>query len=321
MFTDERERRTAQLVAKLASVAAVLMLVVIASSAWLRLSQSGLGCSGWPACYGAFASAAGARPAAEAVYTAEMRAAHRLTASVAGIVIAVAAVLSLAGARRRRGVTMVVVALLAVTVFLALLGRYTAATNAPAITLGNMLGGMALLALAWTLRAQQTASTARHAANGLRRTALFVLLLVVAQIVTGGLVSAKFATLACTGFPDCNGAWWPANGSWAAFDPRDALAASGDVAQALRQTLHIAHRYGALVAGCAVLVLALLLWRSGGAQRAQAAGIGVLVLLQIALGVALIVTPPWLALTVAHDVVAALLLAAVAAVAAAMQPG
>jgi cytochrome c oxidase assembly protein subunit 15 len=184
-----------------------------------------------------------------------------------------------------------------------------------------MLGGMALLALAWTLRVKLTASGLPSASRAARRIVQLVLLLVVAQVVIGGLVSAKYAALACAGFPDCNGAWWPTSWSWAAFDPLYSLqAASSDTAQTLRQTLHIAHRYGAVVAACGVVVLSIALWRSGGALRTHGASIAGLILLQIALGVALIVAPPLLALTVAHDVTAALLLAAVAAIAYSMQP-
>ncbi len=319
MFASEREQRTARLVATLATVAAALVLVVIASSAWLRLTQSGLGCNGWPACYGAFAKtgdATQAAPAPDTIHTAEVRATHRVAAGATGIVIAIAAVLWLIGERRQRGVTVIVVALLAVTAFLALLGRYTAGTNAPAVTLGNMLGGMALLALAWTLRMKLTASIAPPMSRALRRTAQLVLLIVVAQVVAGGLVSAKYAALACVSFPDCNGAWWPTTWSWAAFDPLYSLqAASSDTAQALRQTLHIAHRYGAVLAAGGGVVLAIAMWCRGGGLRAHGARIAGLILLQIGLGVALIVAPPLLALTVAHDVVAALLLAAVAAIA------
>jgi cytochrome c oxidase assembly protein subunit 15 len=317
MSDNDREQRTARLVATLATVAAVLMLVVIASSAWLRLSQSGLGCSGWPACYGAFANpndAAQAAPVRETMHTAEMRAAHRVAAGAAGIVIAIAAALWLSSKRRQRGVTGLVVALLAVTAFLALLGRYTGGVNAPAVTLGNMVGGMALLALTWTLRVKLTAPMSSFASRTLRWTAQLMLLIVAAQVVAGGLVSANYATLACGTFPDCNGAWWPTTLAWAAFDPLYPLqAASSDSAQALRQTLHIMHRYGAVLAALGGIWLVIAVWHSSSRLRAYGAGIAGLLLLQIALGVGLILTPPLLALTVAHDVAAALLLAALAA--------
>ena len=44
--------RRRRLVRRLALLATMLMLTVVAVSAYMRLSQSGLGCDGWPACYG-----------------------------------------------------------------------------------------------------------------------------------------------------------------------------------------------------------------------------------------------------------------------------
>jgi heme A synthase len=70
-----------------------------------------------------------------------------------------------------------------------------------------------------------------------------------------------------------------------------------------------------------VSILAVVMWRSGGALRRLGVVLAELMLLQIALGVALIVVPPQLALTVAHDVTGALLLATVTAVAYRLRAG
>jgi cytochrome c oxidase assembly protein subunit 15 len=308
MPASDRAQRTARLVARLATAGAALVLVVIVSSAWLRLTQNGLGCSGWPACYGAIAkldAATQAAPVPAAAYTDEVRATHRVAASAVGVLIGIAAVLWLSGERRRRGVTAGVLAVLALTVFLALLGRYTPGAALPAVTLGNLMGGMALLALLWLLRLQLMAAAPQAVPRALAGAARLALLLVIAQIVLGGLVSAKYAALACPTFPDCNGLWWPPRGSWAAFDPLQALAAAGGDAA---QTLHITHRLGAALVACAVASLAVALWLRGGQFRVQGALLAGLLLLQIVLGVALIVAQPLLALAVAHNAVAALLL-------------
>jgi cytochrome c oxidase assembly protein subunit 15 len=223
------------------------------------------------------------------------------------------AVIWLSGERRRRGVTAIVLATLALTVFLALLGRYTPGATSPAVTLGNLLGGMTLLALLWLLRLMLAAPALPPVSRALAGSARLALLLMAAQIALGALVSAKYAALACATFPDCNGAWWPAQWSWAAFDPlRSFEGVRGDVAQAMRRTLHIAHRWGTVVVACSIALLAAGMWRRGGALRAPGTVLAGLLLLQIALGVALIVAQqPQLALSVAHDAVAALLLALV----------
>lgn len=318
MSGSDRAQRTARLVAALAALAAALVLVVIVSSAWLRIAQSGLGCSGWPACYGAVTKTddtARIAPSPQAAYTAEVRAAHRVAASAVGIVIAIGAVIWLSGERSQRGVTAVVLALLALTVFLALLGRFTPGAAIPAVTLGNLLGGMVLLALLWLLRLKLIAPAPPPVSRALAGAARVSLLLLAVQIVLGGLVSANYAALACATFPDCNGAWWPSQWSWVAFNPLQSYEAlHGDTAQSMRHTLHIAHRCGAVLVACSIAVLTVLILRKGGALRTPGTVLAALLLLQIALGVALIVVPPLLALTVAHDVVAALLLAAVTAI-------
>ena len=246
-----------------------------------------------------------------AAHIAEVRAIHRVAAGAVGVLIGVVAVLWLSGHRGRRGVTAVVLMLLFVTAFLALLGRYTPGAASPAVTLGNLLGGMALLALLWLLREQLTVRALPPVSRLVVVTAHATLLLVAAQVVVGGLVSAKYAALACVTLPDCNGLWWPQYWSWAVFDPLHQIQASGsDLAPAMRRTLHIVHRYGAVLTACAVAGLAAALCRSDARWRALGVIVAGILLLQIALGAALILAPPLLMLTVAHDTAAALLLAA-----------
>src|SRR5689334_1627886 len=73
-----------RLVGLLAGVGGVLVLVVIVSSAYLRLSDAGLSCSDWPACYGAMHHAAEATSGERAA-----RLAHRFTATgVTAVLIA-----------------------------------------------------------------------------------------------------------------------------------------------------------------------------------------------------------------------------------------
>ncbi len=319
MWASEREQRAARLVAKLATLAAVLVLVVIASSAWLRLMESGLGCSGWPACYGATVEPNDATPSAsarKATHLDPVRGAHRVAASAVGFLIGITVLLWLSGGRWRCGATGTVLAVLALTAFLAVLGRYTPGVRLPAVTLGNMLGGMALLALLWLLRLQLAAPAPATVSRLLSGAAWLLLLLVTAQLLLGGLVSSQYAALACVTFPDCNGVWWPPHWSWAAFDPRRSFDALGaDAAPAMREVLHIAHRCAAALVACGVVLLAIAAWCQGGALRLYGVAAAGLLLLEIALGVALIVAPPLLALTVAHDVIAALLLAAVTGIA------
>ncbi len=315
MIDAARAQRTARLTATLATVAAALVLVVIASSAWLRLAHSGLGCDDWPACYGAFRAAdEGARPVAP--HLAEVRATHRIAAGVAGLAILFCAVIWFTGARVARGVSPLVIALLALTLALSVLGRFTPGAQLPAVAAGNMLGGMLLLALAWSIRIALAPRGARAIAARLQWLARAGFVLLAAQIAIGALVSTKYAAMACTSFPDCHGAWWPASLAWMVFDPLQPFAGmDADRALLLRQSLHLVHRWGAVLALAGTVLMAMAALAAGGAVRAQGVLLVALTVLQCGLGIAMVVMPPHLVLTVAHDIVAALMLAAAAAIA------
>ncbi len=129
---------------RLVSIALALVLVITLSSAFIRLSQSGLSCPEWSACYSAQAgTSAAALSEASPVFFARVM--HRIAASVAGVLLLVIAVL---GWRRWRGDSRRAVAIVLVVLagLLAWLGKYTPSTL-PAVMLGNLLGGMALLGM------------------------------------------------------------------------------------------------------------------------------------------------------------------------------
>lgn len=128
----------------------LLLLVVTTASAWLRLAQPRPPCPDWPGCrsqpgvqaMAATAPAAGLAPA---------RVAHRTAASL--VLLAVAAVALLALARRPRDGTSGALALvlLALALGLALLGIITPGSRHAGVRLGNLLGGLLMLALSWRL--------------------------------------------------------------------------------------------------------------------------------------------------------------------------
>jgi heme a synthase len=166
------------LIRRLVSIALALVLVVTLSSAFIRLSQSGPPCPEWPACYGAQAGTAAPALSEESpVFLA--RVLHRIAASVAGILFLAIAVL---GWHRWRNDSrrMVAVALVVLAGLLAWLGKYTSSTL-PAVMLGNLLGGMALLGLLAWLRQ----CTARGETPRAQRRVWIALALAVLQIALG----------------------------------------------------------------------------------------------------------------------------------------
>jgi len=289
-----------KLMRRMVSVALALVLVITATSAFIRLSQSGLSCGNWPACYGA--QAAGPTGALAVEFPVRIaRTAHRIAASIAGVLFVVIAALGWDHWRgdSRRAAT---VALVVIAGLLAWLGRYTPSTL-PAVTLANLLGGMALLGLlAWLWRPDAPGE------SGLGDSRLCIvvgLALVALQIAFGGLIGARHAALACTSLPGCGGAFWPQGTDWRAFDP---FLPNQGLSEASRQTLHLAHRFGAL------LLAALLAWigwrhaRLRGMQRSLGTALLGLVALQIALGAALPITGFPIALAVFHNALASLVL-------------
>ena len=115
------------------------------------------------------------------------------------------------------------------------------------------------------------------------------------QIVLGGWVSSNYAVLACTGFPQCNGQWWPEMDAGNGFTLLRGLGDAGtDGARTLAAlvAVHMAHRLMALVAVTALLALAWALWRARAAQASLARfglGLLLLVLAQVASGLSNVV--------------------------------
>lgn len=305
-------------------VALVLTLGVVSLGAYVRLSDAGLGCPDWPGCYGKLtphhaADAINAElaerpdgPVSHAKAWKEM--VHRYAAGTLGVLVLGIAVLGWRRRQETRGGPALPMLLLGLIVFQALLGMWTVTELLkPLIVTAHLLGGMATLALLmWLwLRERGHASHAYFArADHVRGSATVGLLLVITQIALGGWVSTNYAALACTDFPLCQGVWVPAMDFEHAFTLHRELGetASGDLLPLAALTaIHWVHRVMALVV---TLFLGWLVVRLVG--TAGYAGIGLLVgsllTLQVALGISNVLQSLPLALAVAHNTGAALLL-------------
>jgi cytochrome c oxidase assembly protein subunit 15 len=190
-----------------------------------------------------------------------------------------------------------------------LFGKYTVTWKLnPAIVTLHLLGGMVLLGLLvvqhQALRGQVGARPpwARHLVAG-------VLALLGVQIALGAWVSSNYAVLACSGFPQCNGAWWPDMDFAQGFTLRRELGRAGDggfLAFEALVAIHMAHRLFAVLATAGLLVLAHALWHRLAERRAALLLLG-LTLLQVASGLSNIVLGWPLAAALAHTAGAAAL--------------
>ena len=291
--------------AALTALTLFLTFDLIVFGAFTRLSDSGLGCPDWPGCYGevtplgarsdihAAQAAAPGGPVSWSKAWIEMI--HRYLAMTVGVLIVA---MTAFGWRARRQLPISPwwpTLTLVWVVVQGLFGKYTVTLKLyPAIVTLHLLGGLVLLALLAfqhvALRQQRTLVTARA-----RSAAWGVAALLVLQIALGGWVSTNYAVLACTGFPQCNGQWWPvmdfANGFTLLRGLGEAGSGGARTLAAL-VAIHMAHRLMAAVVVGALLALAWMLWR----RRADDATLGrfgialvLLVLAQVASGLSNVV--------------------------------
>lgn len=308
---------------RLALTGAVLAFGVVTLGAYVRLSDAGLGCPDWPGCYGHLDVPAGHEiAAANAAYPerpveagkAWREMVHRYLAGILGLLIFALAMIAW---RRRREPDQPVVLplfLLALVIFQALLGMWTVTLLLkPMVVTAHLLGGMATLSLLlwlWLRERDQFGHAYYARADHLHRGALFGLVLVVVQIALGGWVSTNYAALACTDFPLCQGVWVPEMDFEHSFTLHRELGetASGDFLpmQALT-AIHWVHRLMALVVFVTLAWLVTRLFRTPG-YKGMGLLIGVLLLIQFSLGVSNVLFSLPIAVAVAHNAGAALLL-------------
>ncbi len=303
--TAEDTRRHAQ-IRRLARVCVVLMLATIVLSAYLRLSQAGLGCSDWPACYGQLLRAGGTLPAS-GLGEGLARLAHRIVATVfLGLAVALL-VISHRPRPPLRPEARLTLALLLLTLALAALGVVTRGSTLPAVTLGNLLGGFALLAISVRLAAPPPLAPTVQ----LRRWAAVALLAVLAQATLGAMISGTYSALACGDWAACSRSALPAGWDPQALNPWQALppdaAAPGRPRGAWLQLLH---RGGALLLLPLLAAVALQALRQR--RRATALAVGGLLTLQLLLGWWMTAGGLPLAAVLLHNLSAALLLAVLA---------
>ena len=313
-----RRKSWVQRVAALGALTLFLCFDLVAFGAYTRLSDSGLGCPDWPGCYATASPVAAAQHIAHAQALApegpvtEKKAwiemIHRYFAGALGILIALMLAAAIASRDRR---TRVLIGLtLAWYIGQAFFGALTVTWKLyPAIVTGHLLGGMgllALLALQAPVRADDATPRTTRDRWALGLAALALLL----QIALGGWVSTNYAVLACTGFPQCNGQWWPALNWSEGFTFARELGRRADgapIAMTALVAIQWAHRLFALAFTAAMGWLAARLWARGNKSRRQAVIILGIVVVQWATGLSNVVLGWPLVAALAHTAGAAAL--------------
>ena len=177
----ERRRLTMH---RLSCLLVLLMLVVIGVSAWLRLAAPRAVCDSWPLCRITSDPTAGMYAAATTEQLRPVRAVHRAAATLALVVVLALLAVALVPRPRDWQAARTASMLLALALGLSVLGIATAGSRALPVVFGNLFGGYAMLAMAFSMTRQRPVEDAQ-AAQALARRARLGVLLWVMQIALG----------------------------------------------------------------------------------------------------------------------------------------
>lgn len=226
----------------------VLSFIAVVFSAYARLSDAGLGCTDWPACYQENALKERRPPPADAAR--EHTSWRWKVQNMVGLLLGILGIALCGLAWQRRKQTgqspLLATLLVGMMAFMAVFGIW-AFSHLPrsVIVPVHLAGGSATLIVLTWLALRQMAPVSQVGAGvtqNWRGFSLLGLVLVLSQIMLGGWVSANFAGLACTEFPLCNGALLPPMDF--SFDlQRYGLPLSDEKLTAM----HLLHRVGALL--------------------------------------------------------------------------
>lgn len=316
MPTNNKTKSKNSLFISLVSFSLLLTFITVVLSAYIRLSVNGLGCTEWPECYGQINLSVQHKGvdvltgAGESMKHSGIRTLHRLVASVLGVFVLVIAILAL----RRRGVpentgTTVPILILAITIFLSWLGYATPSPILPAVTLGNLLGGLGMLALLWWLSQRSVTQHTQQKilTNHYKPWVIFGLVLLSMQISLGAWTSAYFAGPSCPEILSCAGASWSPS-SLNIFSELEVDSQGKIVNAGMAEMIHLLHRVGAIITAVFLLWLGLKIISCQDRLKTTAITLLGLLGLQLILGMSSIATQLPLVIVTMHNAVAALLL-------------
>jgi cytochrome c oxidase assembly protein subunit 15 len=308
---------------RLIIAALALTFVVVVLGAYVRLSDAGLGCPDWPGCYGKLTPhhAAEEISQAQAVQPggpvshekAWKEMVHRYFAGTLGLLVSGIFLLSLKTKKEAAGTPVLPGVLLGLIVFQALLGMWTVTELLkPFIVTGHLAGGMATLALLTWLWQRECGPSLDGMANvrPLRLWGMLAILVVAIQIVLGGWVSTNYAALACLDFPMCHGEWVPEMAFGPAFTLHRELGMDGNgnfLSHDALTAIHWTHRLWAIAVLIFAGYAAYRLVRQPG-LGGLGAMLGLLLVIQVSLGIANVLLGLPLFVAVMHNAGAALLL-------------
>ena len=320
------QQKSTQNIRTLVLVSILLAIIVVTLGAYTRLTHAGLGCPDWPGCYGLLdvpesseqiskaEQAFPDRPVEPEKAWNEMI--HRYFAGALGLFILAIAILSIKN--REQGTPLFLpLLILCVVIFQAALGMWTVTLMLmPVVVMGHLLGGFTTLCLLFLLYLRLNPYRVPGGDPAVRRYARYGLLGVViltGQIALGGWTSSNYAALVCTELPICQAGWVEEFTIEVAFDlipPERDTYEHGHLGHYERVTIHVMHRFGAIITAIYLLWLAGTICIKANTRFFKNTAIGLIAVLttQIALGVSNIWFSLPLSVAVSHNIVAAFLM-------------
>ncbi|MBP7178937.1 MAG: COX15/CtaA family protein [Moraxellaceae bacterium] len=314
---------------RLAVIGVLITATVVALGAWTRLEDAGLGCPDWPTCYGSITVplTAQAIEQGQALYPDQPFSAekawpemiHRHFAKTIGLLCILMAGIALWASRKDKEIPVKhAVFLLFMVCLQGAFGAWTVTMKLfPPVVTGHLLLGFAtfttLVLLVARLSPFLKASGNKSVASLLPFT-LLVSVVLVLQIGLGGWTASNYAATVCTALPVCQDGWHEVMNLPEAFAIHTYAGTTYEFAPHLgaaeKISIHVMHRLGAWTTTVLLSVLCVLLWlRAAGCRyRRFAIFLAGGLLVQILLGVSNVLFGLPLAVAVAHNVMALLLL-------------
>ncbi|MFT5770180.1 MAG: heme A synthase [Lysobacterales bacterium] len=294
----------------LVRISLILAILALVLSAYLRLDTFGIGCEPWPSCYGMIDSASNVSE--ESVIAGIPLALVLQRALVCALGLCVLFILVLAWKRKRH--QRVCLALSGVTLLLIWIAFSPDSQYKPLTVMADLMAGFLVLGLLAWLEFRFEPGSPNYTQTRVRQirpVVLTALFFVGLQITLGGLSSVNFAATACPSLPDCEGVWFPDATIYSAVKlDKQVVTASGKVAKGGFEqiAIHMAHRWGALLASITIIIAALTAIVATGETRKVAFLTLFILFIEIGLGVVPVIIAVPITLAVMHTVFAALLL-------------
>jgi len=311
---------------KLVFISILLALVVVALGAYTRLTHAGLGCPDWPTCYGLIDVPETTEQIAKAELAYPERQVepekawnemiHRYFAGTLGLLILAIAFLSFKN--RRQGTPLrLPLLILVIVIFQAALGMWTVTMKLmPIVVMGHLLGGFTTLCLLFLLHLRLRSNRISRSDFSVKkygRYAFLGIVILAGQIALGGWTSSNYAALSCVELPICQSGWQEQMTFENSFDlvpPERDSYEFGHLNHDERVTIHVMHRFGAIVTTVYLAWLILMVYFKAQTStfKSSALLVGLALVSQVILGISNIWFSLPLSIAVGHNIVAACLM-------------